>query len=433
MGILAFVLTTAFALPARCQTAPLTWDDCVKIAIAHNPSARAAAFARVSSIAQASKTRPQIHPTVEATASGTLQQPSLYLPGIPDAPVMRDAMGRVGISIEQIIYHAGGSAAQDRYLAQSSVADFDLQRTLSDLALTVRKSYISVLRADAGVTAANDGLKAATRYREVVKRQIDVGRGKPVDMNTADAQVADAQSGVTQATGGAALARLNLNRLLGRPLDTAVDLSSLPENSPIPDSPGPAQAIALAHRPEILLLKESIKAAKAGVVLAKSQSFPTLSFRGELAEETPTVILPQTWAAATIELRWRPSQPGADSDTKQALAEAHRLEAMLEDAELGMRLDVTQAWQRMREARDRIALAQVQLQGADATALAAETAYTVGRGSAIEVEGAQREVRTARDRLLQAQYDLKEAFAEFEHAQGTGTPYALPPTTEAAR
>ncbi|HLK59012.1 MAG TPA: TolC family protein, partial [Chthonomonadaceae bacterium] len=86
--------------------------------------------------------------------------------------------------------------------------------------------------------------------------------------------------------------------------------------------------------------------------------------------------------------------------------------------------EVTQAWQKMREARSRIEQARIQRSGAEATEMVAEKAYEVGRGTVLEVQAAQREVRLARERELQAVYDLHVAATDFAAAQGATVPDA---------
>jgi outer membrane protein len=244
-----------------------------------------------------------------------------------------------------------------------------------------------------------------------------------VDAETVAAQVAEAQAGVTQAEGGLALARLNFNRTLGRPLTTPVALEPVTVLPTVPDSPDAAVAVALQNRPELRSLEQNLLAAKAGVSLAKTQSQPALSLRGQVTEQTPSAFVNDFYAAATLEVRWPLLDSGKSRlDTKEAQAQALRLAALQEDAQQGIALDVTQAWQKMREAHDRITLARTQRRGAEATATVAEKAYEVGKGTVVEVQAAQREVRAARERELQAIYDLHTAAAEFDYAQGAILP-----------
>lgn len=413
------------AVASQVAASPLSLDESVSLALRRSPQAHAAAYARAAARTQAERERPAARPTVSAFASGTLQEPRLNLP-FPNSgqtPVYREQSGRVDLIVEQPIYRAGLRAALQRYSAQASIAEMDYRQALQDIAIAARKGYIDVLRAEAGLRAAEDGLQTATRYQSLVDRQIAAGLAKPVDADTAAAQVAEAQAGVTQAQGGLALARLAFNHALGRPLDTPVALEPLSSPPEIPLSPESAIRTALGNRVEISSLEQNLRASRAGVRLARSGSLPSLSVRGQVTEQTPTAIAPRDYAAATLELRWPLFDAGKTRlDVHEAQAQAGRLDALLEETQQAIALEVTEAWQKMLGARDRINLARTQRRGAEAAARVADTAYEVGRATAVEVQSAHREVRLARERELQATYDLEAAAADFKHAQGVGLP-----------
>ena len=407
--------------PAGTSGEPFTMDAGVREAIRLSPLVRAAHAVLETSRVQADREKPVARPTVTAVASGTAQGPRVDFPR-PDgrlATVLPEAVGRLDLILEQPLYRAGFKAARDRYSAQLSAADLDFRKAVFDVALAVRKAYIDVLRSDAGVRAARDGVDAAQRYQRLVDSRIAAGQAKPVDAQTVMAQVAEAQSGLTQADGGAGLAKFNFNRLLGRGLRTTVAVVEIEAAPPIPMSLEEAVARALRARPELLLLEQNLQAARAGISIARAQTQPSVHARGQVTEQTPSAFLHEHYYAATIEVRW-PIVDGGKSrqDTREAKAQTDRLAALLEDARRGIELDVMQAWDKMRAAQSRIAYARTQRAGLEATALVAVKAYEVGRGTVIEVQGAQREVRAARAAEFIALYDLHAAFADFLYAQG---------------
>jgi outer membrane protein len=396
---------------------------------------RAARAALETSRIQADRDKPVARPTVTAITSGTAQGPRVDFPR-PDgqlATVLPEGVGRLDLIVEQPLYRAGLKAARDRYAAQLSAADIEFRKAVADVALSVRKAYIDVLRAGASVTAARDGLDRALRYQQLVERQVAAGTAKPVDAQTVQAQVAEARSGLDQAVGGVKLASYSFNRLLGRALQLPVALADLGAPPAVPPAPDEAIARARRARPEILLLQRSLDAARAGVSLARVQSQPSVNARGQLTEQTPSAFVHEHYYAATLELRWPLADGGkARQDTREAMAQSDRLQALLEDARQGVALETMQAWEKMRQAQSRIELARVQRAGLDATALVAEKSYEVGRSTVLDVQAAQREVRGARAAELNAEYDLHSAYADFLYAQGdllTGT--TLPARTEA--
>ena len=399
----------------------MTLAESVALAINRSPQARAAGFARDSAQVQADRDRPIARPTVSVSASTTAQEPRVTFPYPNNQPatVLPESYSKIELSVEQVLYRAGIGAARQRYAAQSEAVSADYRKEILDLSLSVRKAYLDVLRAESGLRDANDGLKAAQNFETLTETQIAAGLAKPVDAETAKAQTAEAVSGVSQAEGGLALAKMNFNRLIGRNLTTEVVLEALPSPPITPETPDAAIANALKFRPELQSLARNLTAATAGISLAKTQDQPVLSFRGTAIEQTQTAFLPQHYAVATLEIRWSPFDGGKTRlDTREARASAQRLQALLEDARQAITLDVMQAWQRLRTTTAQITAAEARLKAAMASELVARTAYQAGRGTLLEAAAAQREVRNAQEKATRARYDLLAANADFDHAQG---------------
>ena len=403
------------------QTRPMTLAESVILALKQSPQARAAGFARDAAQVAADRDRPVARTTVSVSAFTTAQEPRVTFPypNYQPATVLPESYSKVELSVEQVLYRAGIGAARARYAAQSGAVAADYRRELSDIALSVRKAYLDVLRAESGLRDANDGLKAAQNFQTSTDAQIAAGLAKPVDSETAKAQTAAAASGVTQAESGLTLARMGFNRLIGRPLSTEVNLEPLPNAPIIPERPDAAIATALKSRPELRALEQNSAAATAGISLAKTQDQPVLSVRGTAIEQTQTAFLPQHYAAATLEIRWNVFDGGKTKmDTREARAQSQRLAALLEDTRQAIALDVTQAWEKLRTTAGQIAAAEARLSAAKSAETVANTAYQVGRGTVLEAQAATREVRSAQETLTRARYDLLAADADFDHAQG---------------
>ena len=310
-------------------------------------------------------------------------------------------------------------AARQRYAAQSALVLEDYRKSLADIAQAARKAYLDVLRAESGVRTAQDGVNAAVRYQALVTRQIEAGVAKPVDAETVKAQVAEAQSGAQQAQDGLNLARMAFNQALGRPLDAPVALETPGALPAVPSSPAPAVAYAQQNRPELVSLELNLRLAQAGVSLARSQSQPAVSARGQYTEQTPTALAHEHYYGASLVVNW-PLLDGGKTrqDTREAQAQVARLLAERETARRGIEFDVVRAWQAMGGANAQIRYAQKRLAYLERTALVAERAYEVGKGTVLDVQAAQREVRAARENELKATYDLYAAALDFAHAQG---------------
>ncbi len=429
----AFVLNSLFigklcsaqasAPPDYRSLSSLSLSDCINIALQNGSKIKIAKAERETSRIQADRDGPYSasSPTLYATLSGTLQGPSVSYPypGRNPAEVLPSGTAKLDIIVEQILYRTGFKAAKGRYQSQLSIADLVFFKAMNDLAHSVHKAYIDALKADSGLKISQEGVEAALSFEKLVLKQIETGRAKPVDAETVKAQVAEAETGRTQAEGGLALARLNLNRLMGIPLTSALELAMISEAVFVPDSPEPAIENALKNRTDLLSIREGIKSAKAGISLSQTQLQPILSLRGQLSEATPSAFQHEHYAAATLEIRL-PILDGGKSrfDAQEARAQASKLEATIEEAKSGIQLEVRQAWLKLKETQAYITQSQVQQNGMEATERVAAKAYEVGHETVIEVRNAQREVRLAKERQRIARFELLAADAEFRYAQG---------------
>lgn len=417
--VISLLATGLLNISAHADTGILTQADAVAFALQRSPQVRAAQAERDTAQVQADRERPVARPTMTAVASGTLQGPRVTLPAPENATVQPEGVGRLDFLLEQVLYRAGLGAARQRYAASSALAQENYRKALADLTRSVRKTYLDVLRAEAGVQTAQAGVDTARLYQDLVQRQIGAGVAKPVDAETAKTQVGEATEGLQRATSGLDLARKALNYTLGRSLDTTLMLEAPSALPTVPANPDAAIAYALQNRSELVVLELNLRLAQAGVSLARTQAQPTVTARGQLTEQTPTALSHEHYYGATLEVRWPLLSGGkVRQDTREAQSQVDRLMAERDHARLGIELDVRQAWQKMRDARSRIELAQEQRQSQERLLQVATKAYEVGRGTALEVQAAQREVRNIRERELLVLYDLHAAAIDFACAQG---------------
>jgi outer membrane protein TolC len=420
--LLAAPIAGACAASAAEQT-PMTLQEAIAAALRQSPQARSARYAREAAKSQADHQRPGIRPTLDVSASETLQGPEVTFPGPggTEATFLQERYARLDLTLVQPIYKPGLEAAKEMYNARVGVAESDYRKGLVDVALAVNRAYLDVLHAENGIKLAQDGLDAALRYRALVQKQVSAGLGRPVDAQLVEAQVAEAQEGLSQALSALALARMAFNRAIGAPLEAPVTLVPVSRLPNVPESPDSAVVVALHNRPELTGLEQNLRVANAGISLAHTQSQPALDVRAEYSEQTPSALIHEHYYAALLEVRWSILDAGKSVlDEREARANHLRVEADLQSTREAIRLDVMQAWQRMREAQGRIGLSQKQIDGLKAALAVAERAYEVGRGTLTDVHDSQRELRAAQMRELQAEYDLHSANTEFIYAQGVG-------------
>lgn len=403
--------------------AELTVEGAVRIALAQSPRLKAARMEFEAQQSQADRERPVARPTVSGRAEGTLQGPRITFPraGSGDVTVLPERYGQVALSVEQPLFRAGIRAAGVRFAAQTQANVLELRRQENDLVLEVRKAFYALQTAEAMTASAEMGAELARKHLELTRVMLQAGTASERDVKASEADLAEAEQGVYQAQTGVVLARANLNRLLGRDPATPVHVipAQVPPDADIPASAGPGIEEALKHRPELLLLEQELKAARAGATLAATEDKPSLSMRAVAQAQTPSAFVRSSYFAAGLVLNWTPFDAGKTrADVREARARAAQLEALLEDARLGIRVDVEKAVADAQEALKSIRAADQQIAAAQAAAEVSELRYQARSATQIEVSAAIFQVVKARGNRAQAVGNLLTALAEYAHAIG---------------
>jgi outer membrane protein len=405
----------------------LSITDAVRVALQNSPKLRAARMEAQANQAQVERERPVARPDVTLQAEGRLQGPRITFPkaGDGDVTVVPEQYGEVRLTLEQILYRAGLGAARERYAAQTRGNAWDVLRAQNDLIQEVRKAYFSLLNAQTMADVARGGAELARKQLDQTRLMLEAGTASERDVKAGDADLAEAEQGAIRAENGVALARANLNRVMGRDPSIPVTTATPP---PLPEVPSDLQAgitQALQRRPEIKQFEDNLRGARAGVSLARSQSSPTLSARATTATQTPSAFARSHYYAAGLVVTWSPFDTGkVRADVQEAEAQVGRLAALLEEAKIGIRLNVEKAMRDMQEAKSRIATAERQVAAAEAALEVSQLRYQAGSAIQLEVSGSLFKVIQARSNRAQALFDLHQASADYAHATGvdiTGT------------
>ncbi len=430
LGILSALLLSISISSAYSQSdtssIPLTIDQSVAFAIHHSPQVAGARITRDSAVLSAERDRPSVRSTLNLITNATIQGPHVTFPRSDGfaSTVIPEQYGKVSLVFEQPLYRSGLKQATARYTSEIALPGLEFRKDLTALVLAVKKGYIAVLRAQTGVLIASKQMEAAIQSHTLALKQIEAGTAKPVDAYTSNSLVLESKAGVLLAEEGQQLATLNFNRLLGRAFENRVVLKQFSGLPVLPVSVQAAIEKAMHMRPEILTLQNNLDAARAGLQLAKIGDSPSLGFRAEITQQTRSAFLPASYYAATLEMRWPLLDMGkTHQDTKEARAAVLRLEAALEEAKQSVDMEVRQAWVHLKTTLDRFSIIRLQMHGVEVTALVAQKAYQVGRGTFFEMQAANRQLQITSENENQARYDVWEAMIEFESAQGDDKSY----------
>lgn len=410
-------------------------EDAVTAGLRNSPTLEIARRERNVALIGVDRDRPAFRPEVNAVGSQVVRTPRVDLPGKADAVVLPNSISRFALELRQPIYQFGiGSAAHQRVDAQGSAAHAAYRTAELDTVLQVREAYLTVLRAQGYSEVARRGTELATENERMTRLLVEQGFQAEVDLLEAQRAVAEAQSGAVQAENGVSLARANLNRTMGRPIDAALEVAA---QETLPAEPPTLTALveeALRTRPEIEELRQNIAAAEAGIRLAKAARQPRVNLEAAYALQTKTALVPGNGLSAGVSVTV-PVFSGAVNryTVREAEERVAQLKTALFAREQGVTLEIEQQRLAMREARERLELAGKAIGAAEKALEIVRLRLEKGRAVQVEVLNARLSlVRALNDRVT-ATLDLHLAQARLERAIGRGPTLEVPAPAEAPR
>ncbi|MCC6483232.1 MAG: TolC family protein [Armatimonadetes bacterium] len=412
---------------------PLTLNQAVNLALAHNPGLSIAkeAYRRAGGVlVQARGARLpnlsinasyQRFDKVETATFGTPPNTQKVELGQIDSkratatlaqPV--DVSGALG---------AGVSAAH--YQQRAALYDFETNR--QQLLLVVRQNYYALLQALEQERVAGESVALYKEQLRLANVRLEAGSAPKFDVLRAQTDLANAEQTLISAQNGVRIAEIALANTLGVRLVFPVRLQS-PDIQPR-TLPEVDQLIkeGESSRPEAEANEASIEAAKKGIHIARAGLSPSLqlAFHYNYNGNT-TLFQPRQF---TSDLLLSVSIPIFDGGVtrgriEQAKANLETAKASYDQTDLNIRLDVEQAYVSIQNAEKRLATAQTtQAQAQEALRLA-QVRYEAGVGTPVEITDAEVAYTQAQTNVVNARYDVLLAYARL--ARATGEPsYAL--------
>jgi cobalt-zinc-cadmium efflux system outer membrane protein len=322
----------------------------------------------------------------------------------------------VGVPIE-----LGGKRGRRLDLAEATiqVGEATLAQTIIDIRTQVRRVYFARLIADARLALIDELRQFATRARDAAQARFDVGSAPRLEVLQGQLLLAQAENEAAATAATARAATVQLNALLGLPLDAPQVLATT-----LDAAPALAADVALARartsNAELVLLDRQIAEQSAKLALARALRTPDIAPDFTLTHDSEPEFLYGWRVAASATL---------------PLFTTHRAGVVLEEAAL------TQL-----NAQREAVLARITGEVMSASALAdarrtaylryqteilpqalqveqmAEDSYRLGQSGIAALLQALQASRDTRLRSLQTASDLQDAVGELERAIGAPLP-----------
>jgi outer membrane protein len=403
----------ALLIAASASAQTLTLKQAEEAALQHHPQIQQQQASAKAAAEVVREAKSPYYPTVYGSVTGAeSQNASRIAAGALNNPVIYDRFA-TGVTVSQLVTDFGRTHALSdsaSLLAQAQDQNVTTQR--ADVLVRVDRAYFNLLRAQAVLRVATD----TVRTRQVVADQVSAlaasNLKSSLDVSFAKVNLAEAQLLLVQAQNDVKSADAELSAAMGSADDREYALAE--EQLPAPPLPdvAPLVAVALRDRPEVAAARFSSDAVARFADAEGDLSLPSISAVGAFgAIPYRQDTLNDHYAAAGINLNV-PIFNGNLYPARhaEAMFRAKAERQHLLDIQNRISRDVRVAWLDARSAFERLALTDQLLEQATLALDLAQTRYTLGLSSIVELTQAQ---------LNKTQAEIAQASARFEYQTRT--------------
>jgi outer membrane protein TolC len=423
------------ATPAIAQEV-LTLEAAVEDALSHNASLRGARAGAAEATERVGEARAGWLPRLSFTETWQRSdQPVFVFSSLLasrqftaahfaiDALNHPDSTGffRSSIGAEQLIFDGGRQrSAIESARLRSDISTLAVDEASASLVTAATETYGRILIAEAGARAARAAVQSAQEDLARAERRRDAGMATDADVLALEAQVATLRQREIDSQADAAIAKAELNRLTGSPIDrsyqvaeplASVDTSVMPVSA--------ALAEADANRPELRRAAAAIKLADAERKSVRTSVIPQVAAQAAFdLSGTDFNTRAQSWIVGG-ELRWNFSLGGADLARLRAASHVQtRAAADADDVRARVQLEVVTAVRRLEAARARQAVGRAAVDQARERQRIIRDRFDAGVAGVIDVLQASSALTEAEAQRVAAVVDTINSDAQLRRAIG---------------
>jgi len=442
LTLLVLVIFFPIAVRAGDANSPqlplkLSLENAITLALEQNRDILIADQELYKAEAQVGEARADAFPKITVTGQYTrnMKKPVLFLP--PNNPfnptnstvtfeIGSDNAYQMGASISQTLFSRKVGVALDIAGTYRDYSEQAFHATEHDVVRQVKRSFYLVLLAQKLVDANRQGLNVVKANVENVRSQYRHGTAAEFDLLRAEVQLANTEPLLFSAENNLALAVNGLKNLLSIPLDQEITIEGDFTFEEIPQTTlDEARQRALSTNPSILQLSLHESLLEKNISIESANFFPTLSLVGTYQWQTQDNTFQfrnYTWAEL-FNVGLQLSYPLFDGfkttqRVQQASVDREKVRFARLKAEEGLRIQIQSAELRMAEAKKRITGQEKNIDQAQKAVHIAQTRFTSGVGTQLELLDAQVAMTRAQTNYAQAIYDYLTARADWQYAVG---------------
>lgn len=306
-------------------------------------------------------------------------------------------------------------------------ARFDVVSAKAKAATEGKLAFYNWLRARGSVIVAEQSLEAARTHLTDAKNQFAVGNASRADVLRAETAVAGAELAVERTKNLTELTQKQVTVAIHAKEGEDLSLGEGIDNDPPPFSGNLAALVAegKSSRTEIRSIDINAEVARKQAAAVRGGAYPSLAAFGSANYSNPNQRrVPQaeewfgTWAVGA-QLTWTPNDTytalAGATDVESRVAAAEQQKAAVRD---GVELEVTQAYQAVKEAEVAYSTSSRQVQSAEEAYRVARELFVNGRATSTTLTDAETELTRARLEKLNARIDLRTSRVRLDHATG---------------
>lgn len=288
------------------------------------------------------------------------------------------------------------------------------------LAADVQSGYLQYAALERVVDIQESALTLVTENERVAARLLANGTATPEAVHRARADRAEVEQALAAARQQAAAAGRELNRIVGRPLETPIP--ELPDSAfdvPLEISADDAVRSALAHREELAQADAGIRAANAGVHAATGAFLPSIAAAFDVSWQGDHLDLAdqdRAWMVSVV-ASWDLFRGGSDVARRNAArTQVERARTVRLDATERIAVEVRNAHEAARVAQEAVATAATRSDAARHTYALVRRRYEEGSASSLELTDARTSLTTAETNAVVTLYRYALRRVDLERA-----------------
>lgn len=378
MNIIILILAI-FYLSSTADSAELTLNDCIEMALENNSGLKAFKTDVVSTEEDVNASRAEFFPSLKLQGNYILlNRPDIiitkrdaFAPGIPPEDVELSAENRrmygASLSIEQPIFTGGRLT---HILRKSEILNeetrYRVERQKRLLVFEVRRAFYEALKEQFYRETLEKIIDFKKERLRVLQERFREGYASMEDLLTMETDLSVSELDLYKTKNREGLAMSRLKRFIYYKGDDEIHLKGNPLKGFLTASLQEIKETAIRNREDVRISIARIKAAEEGIHIAKSGFYPSVSLQGRYTMQKETNIArPNVWMF-TAQLEWPLFEWNKTrSEVKKAEAVSQRLKYEHDELIRAIELEVENAWRAVKEKEKEVDFNEKRLKAAE--------------------------------------------------------------------